>query len=1040
MPKFYLPETVNLGGATLAHNILTNAKRIADKIKAGKKVTEAERKTQGVEELLGGKYTLFSPFKKKTKNPVPLSLRLVGAMERMLSSYGTFSRTNPVFAAVIEGSSALGATLMAERAEEAYPERSGPRLGAELIGAAGPSILLPKLGSKYIPAIGRVVKDSTYTPFTQGGLPKVWSDNFEQVKKLGGILKGKSEKRTSKNIYKQLLKPENFPDGKVPTTEEFLKIFGEDGLLEAKTIAQRESILGRPMTALEKEQFKNRINWTAAEAVSGTKYEPIIAALQGAAEATSTKLAAKRVGQQELLNDNYTTVIQKLVETGDPSLIKIAAEMSFDSFETGHAARIEDAVNEVMVAFEKVKGKDPSTNQELGIKLYETIDNLLKNARKTEKSLWTVLDNVQLTEFRNKKGKRISEPNFITAWEDALPRVEEASNYAINQLKPLNDFVERIGKELEEGTASITLQDLREMRSLALSMSRDKNTQPQIQRLAGIFAESLYDDMSSLPQGSLFTYDAAVAYSRALNDTFTRTFSGPLNMKNRGTGAIRIPPEIMGARLMSGTSDTALLRQSELEHVYEFARAQNLEGFEDDIVTLNNVRDGLLRNMLTKKVLILQTNEINLPALNRWLEDPVNQEFLSLPVFKSLKDDLNDATTAQSLLVTLQNRKTQELKDLKKSTSFLNFLPQNLLPDGVKGSESPAKIMGNAIEGDFPVNALNNILAFVNGGKTRTVAGVEITGLPDLNRKDRVAARDAIKSAILEHSFLKSDVTGPFSPTVMYQSIFDPMKNTGLRRPGKNIGGVSLSDWMTANKIISPKELKNIKNMLGEMVKYEAMDQAGKLTDDILKTDTNAALDLYIRLAGSKLGATAAGTLGAGADSLIVRSAGVRFLQTILQDMPKSMDMAFAGRLFEDPELMAAMVRAAGANNKSSAQKKTIGSRLIDLLSFYGFRESFPLLGSKSREAVETIVEPTIEKIEETFTGEKTNENIGPSSSVVSNQDELRTSFLQRPKGPASGLGQSGGSPPTANSVDRARFAALFPEDRDLIGIGSLMS
>ena len=152
------------------------------------------------------------------------------------------------------------------------------------------------------------------------------------------------------------------------------------------------------------------------------------------------------------------------------------------------------------------------------------------------------------------------------------------------------------------------------------------------------------------------------------------------------------------------------------------------------------------------------------------------------------------------------------------------------------------------------------------------------------------------------------------------------------------------------------------------------------------------------------------------------------------------MDMAFAGRLFEDPELMAAMVRAAGANNKSSAQKKTIGSRLIDLLSFYGFRESFPLLGSKSREAVETIVEPTIEKIEETFTGEKTNENIGPSSSVVSNQDELRTSFLQRPKGPASGLGQSGGSPPTANSVDRARFAALFPEDRDLIGIGSLMS
>jgi len=509
------------------------------------------------------------------------------------------------------------------------------------------------------------------------------------------------------------------------------------------------------MTALEKEQFKNRINWTVADSVTGTKYESIIVALQAAAEATSPKLALQRQGQQALANDNYITVIQKLVETGDPSLIRIAAEMSFDSFETGHAAKIEDAVNEVLIAFEKVKGTDPSTNQELGIKLYETINNLLKKARRTEENIWRVLDNVELTEFRNTKGELISQPNFITAWEEALPRVKEASNYATNQLKPINDFVERNSKELEEGTASISLQDLREMRSLALDISRDQNTRLQIQRLAGIFAESLYDDMSSLPQGSLFSYDAAVAYSRALNDTFTRTFSGPLNMKNRGTGALRIPPEIRGARLMTGTSDTALLRQSELEHVAEFARAQNLEGFEDDIITLNSVRDGLLRNMLTKNVLKLKTKEINQTALNQWLEDPVNREFLSLPVFQSLKDDLSNADMAQSLLVNLQKRKNDELKTLKKNTTFLNFLPQSKLPDGVRGKESPAKIVGIAIEDDFPINSLNNILAFVNGGKTRTVAGVEITGLPDLNRADRVVARDAIKSAILEHSFLK---------------------------------------------------------------------------------------------------------------------------------------------------------------------------------------------------------------------------------------------------------------------------------------------
>jgi len=77
----------------------------------------------------------------------------------------------------------------------------------------------------------------------------------------------------------------------------------------------------------------------------------------------------------------------------------------------------------------------------------------------------------------------------------------------------------------------------------------------------------------------------------------------------------------------------------------------------------------------------------------------------------------------------------------------------------------------------------------------------------------------------------------------------------------------------------------------------------------------------------------------------------------------------------------------------------------------------------------------------ETFTGEGAEKNNDKSSSVVlPNQNELRTSFLQR---------QSDGFPPTTNltspasgpgQVDRARYVALFPEDRDLIGIESLMT
>tara|TARA_R110001606_G_scaffold228506_1_gene376492 strand:- start:62 stop:775 length:714 start_codon:yes stop_codon:yes gene_type:complete len=237
-----------------------------------------------------------------------------------------------------------------------------------------------------------------------------------------------------------------------------------------------------------------------------------------------------------------------------------------------------------------------------------------------------------------------------------------------------------------------------------------------------------------------------------------------------------------------------------------------------------------------------------------------------------------------------------------------------------------------------------------------------------------------------------------------------------------------------------------MKSMLNEMVKYEAMDAAGKLTDDVLAGDTSAALDLYIKLAGSKLGATAAGALGAGADSLIVRSAGVRFLTQIIKDVPKSLDMAFAGKLFENPELMAAMLRASKSGKLAAGEKQAIGSRLMDLLAFYGFRETFPLIGSKARETGETIIEPTIETIKEKF--------IQPENSTqpdmdaerlrennLNKQNQLKTSFLQRqPSGvPPTNISAAPASGPV--KVDRARFAALFPEDRALIeGIGSLQT
>ena len=1058
MPSFYIPKNVDLGGGTLLKNIYKNAERVTAQFKNGQPLStvlnEEELATQGVRNVMTGKYTLFSPFKRKTKDAAPFNLRVVAAVERMLSGYSQSARKNPVISVTTEGAAALTAAAAAGIVEEAFPERSGPRLAGEMFGAAIPSVLGTRF-LRYIPKINAALKKSVVQPFKDEGAIGVWDYNKDKLQDIRKVFSTRRDKKTVERIISQLTKKENYEDGIPPTAEELQTLFA---LLEAKTVSARETALGRPMTEAELLNFEHIKDWTSADASAGSgRTHPVILALQAAAESSSPGLIEKRRDQQILALDNYEEIIKRLVQSGDPSLMKVAAEMTNDAFVLGHTASINDATERVLAAMERVKGTGPENNKELGIKLNEAITGVLSKARNMERTLWQGLDNITLTEFRDVDNNIVETPNFISGWDDLMPLNIESKELLTSKLYSLNNFVERkradLGlKVLKKGEKAakyvpITMQELREVRSTALSLVRENISNPNVARVAGEFAESLLDDMQSLPQGTLFGYDGAVAYSKSLNDVFTRTYKAPLNMKTR-QGGQRIPPELLVSNLMGGTFESQLLRQAELEEVAVFAQKQGLEGFESDVVTFNGVRDNMLRNFVSRKFAVdPETGAVNPEALSKWMNDPVIEEMLSMPVFQSLKEDLSEASTATTLFKGVQARFADEQKTLRRSISFLNFLPQSLLPTGVKSKESVAKIMGLAIESDFPTNSLNNILSFVNGGKSQKMAGVEISGLKGLNSQERLNARAAMKSAIIEYSFLKADAnSGAFSPTVMYKSIFNAMPNTGFKRSGANIGGTSLSDWMTKNEIMSSKDLGSMKSMLNEMVKYEAMDAAGKLTDDVLAGDTSAALDLYIKLAGSKLGATAAGALGAGADSLIVRSAGVRFLTQIIKDVPKSLDMAFAGKLFENPELMAAMLRASKSGKLAAGEKQAIGSRLMDLLAFYGFRETFPLIGSKARETGETIIGPTIETIKEKF--------IQPENSTqpdmdaerlrennLNKQNQLKTSFLQRqPSGvPPTNISAAPASGPV--KVDRARFAALFPEDRALIeGIGSLQT
>ena len=73
-----------------------------------------------------------------------------------------------------------------------------------------------------------------------------------------------------------------------------------------------------------------------------------------------------------------------------------------------------------------------------------------------------------------------------------------------------------------------------------------------------------------MPEGASAAYEVARAYSRALNDTYTRAFAGDL-LAVQKSGAERLSPELLAHRLLQGGSDPTLLRIQELRGMSDFA-------------------------------------------------------------------------------------------------------------------------------------------------------------------------------------------------------------------------------------------------------------------------------------------------------------------------------------------------------------------------------------------------------------------------------------------------------------------------------------
>jgi hypothetical protein len=541
-----------------------------------------------------------------------------------------------------------------------------------------------------------------------------------------------------------------------------------------------------------------------------------------------------------------------------------------------------------------------------------------------------------------------------------------------------------------------------------------KGTANQARKL-GEIAESILDDLNSVPDGLNEAYNKAIAYSFALNDVWTRSIAGKARAKT-AMSAKRIPVELLTQLFVRGNPDVTDLRIQELQGVAEFALEQGFEGATGVFTTLNNVMEGAVR-AAQKKVMNFETGQVNAAALEAFKRD--NADLLDR--FPNLKSDLNDVVSAQRTFEAYDARKSFG-RDLANKQSYLAALI---------GNTSPTMAISEALN-FTPKNAQ---LADPIGGLRRLfrLTSVKFKGpdgklLPfEEQQKISKGVQEGYLNAILQHAAMKSGIEGKtYDPITFHRTLFSPL-------PGQGAGKLSLVDLAESYGIMDKPQIRRIRTISNQMVKLAAADAAGNLDDPELIKQSGPIFDFYLGMmglaGGTKVYQGLTGGTG-GTASISAAGFGKSFILDLFKNAPASKRAEMQALVFKNPKMAAALIDSPKTEKEVSRQRGKIRAIFEDNgFKIFGANLPFVIREAGEDEDVGTgrttpIPTPRGMSVSSVAPPPVPAQRVAPPTSTLASATPVAPPPPPAPSGP----------------VDRRRFAAMFPEDRALIeGIGSLM-
>jgi hypothetical protein len=614
-------------------------------------------------------------------------------------------------------------------------------------------------------------------------------------------------------------------------------------------------------------------------------------------------------------------LIKIMHASGQPVMVKHAAETRFVLFNDMLARRFATAQDRSAEALSKIKVDDPrQARAEAMTIVSKNVGDALEEARAHESVLWDRALKSTALQGAFKKRNTGAYP-MITPTNLANQMLEAAASISPAKFKSLpptiKDHFDTVGisaddialyrqgrKSIEfldtgvvpkeympEGFKDIDTEDLMQMRTDFLEAGREARKagmgkRSNDYRISSMLAKGALDDVDRNLTGP--GYDEARQFSRALNDFFTRTFAGDVAISVDKSGKT-LTPEAMWQSAYSTLSDRNIAKMKQVEDAVGFLaleydtavkkfgkespQALELKPMADEarkgVASIQEAHEMVLRvhaDKLMKTDPVTGQPTVDPKALQKFVSE--NRAMIKV---LGMEDTFANADRAQVALLNAQKFDSNAKNLIKQQTGLAKLIGHDSIIDGI----------GAALSSKNPQTELKQIA--------------------HLAKKNGLGA--GLRKALDDYAFIKAtDSKGNFSPKLYKDLWFDEGVSSGLG---------TMYQILQSEGLMTARQAGEMKKIMYPMMSVERALTNRTQVEDLLQ-NADAATELALRVIGARAGTSLAGE---GTQSLIAASAGSKYMRKLFDKMPVTMVRQVMEEATKDPELMAALLKK-GVNRK----------------------------------------------------------------------------------------------------------------------------